>query len=249
MDGNFISTDIRYRDMIKSRRRSTSYGKLKSPGGASVRSKSVDVGASGGAIGSIHEEVGAVLGTGADSGGANVLVDEVFEEPNTRGGGATGIEEAIGGDGGVEIQLDESVGASMEVANLTEGMEGGEVPGVCVDDIDKVDGDGGAVGGVEVPVIGEKEKGGEEPSREVPTEGEIGGNVANDGNGVEDVYGMGGFEGHGGGGAEGGCGASGVSGDSVVEPVHHIPRWKLREILAHAEGECILSVMLLCAYR
>ena len=82
MDGNFISTDIRYRDVIKSRRRSTSYGK-KSPGGGSVRSKSVEVGASGGAIGSIHEEVGVVFETGADSGGANTLVDEVFEEPKT----------------------------------------------------------------------------------------------------------------------------------------------------------------------
>ena len=109
------------------------------------------------------------------------------------------------------------------------------------DEIDMVEGSGGAVGGVEVPVVGEKEKGGEEPSREVPAEDGARENVANENVGVEDVYGMGEFEGNG--GAEGGCGASGVSGDSVVEPVHHIPRWKLREILAHAEGECILSVV------
>ena len=247
MDGNFISTDIRYRDMIKSRRRSTSYGKVKSPGGGSVRSKSVDVGASGGAIGSIHEEVGAVEGEGAGSGGANILIDEVFEEPNTGGGGATGIEEATGGDGGVEVQLDESVGADIESANVTGGMEDAVVPGEGVGDVDRVDGDGGAVGGVEVPVVRDMERGGEELSREVPKEGGIGGNVVEDSNSVEDVYGMGGFEGHSGvgGGAEGGSGDTGVSGDvdSVVEPIHHIPRWRLREILAHAEGECILCVV------
>ena len=27
-----------------------------------------------------------------------------------------------------------------------------------------------------------------------------------------------------------------------VEPVHHMPVWRLREILAHAEGKCIMLV-------
>ena len=52
---------------------------------------------------------------------------------------------------------------------------------------------------------------------------------------------MEGMEG-GGGGAEGGAGSGGNVGDGGVEPIHHIPRWRLREILAHAEGECVLLV-------
>ena len=38
---------------------------------------------------------------------------------------------------------------------------------------------------------------------------------------------------------DGGEDTSGIS----VNPIPLIPRWRLREILAHAEGECI---MLLC---
>ena len=30
---------------------------------------------------------------------------------------------------------------------------------------------------------------------------------------------------------------------STVEPIPLIPRWRLRDILAHAEGECIKGVM------
>ena len=66
-----------------------------SPGGAGVRIKSVDVSTGGGAISSIPEEVGAVLEMGGGSGGASELVDEVFEESNTRGEGTK--EEAVGG--------------------------------------------------------------------------------------------------------------------------------------------------------
>ena len=50
MDGNFISTDIRYRDKVKSRRRSTSCANsgLSSSGGVG-RSKSVGARSGGGA--------------------------------------------------------------------------------------------------------------------------------------------------------------------------------------------------------
>ena len=211
MDGNFISTDIRYRDVLKSRRRSTSYGR-KSPGDCSVGRQSVGVVTGGGAISPIHEEV---------SGGANTLVDDVFEEPKP--------------------QID-SVGVGCEVVGLINEVKDAEVPGDSVGNLDKLD--GGAVGGEEVPVIGGNKRGVEQSSRQVQTEGEIVGNTIH---GAENIYGMGDAEGHGSGGAEGGD--SGVAGGSIIEPVHHMPRLKLREILAHAEGECILSVMLLCAYR
>ena len=38
----------------------------------------------------------------------------------------------------------------------------------------------------------------------------------------------------------GGGAVEGGNVESVVEPVHHIPRRRLYEILAHAEGECIV---------
>ena len=188
---------------MKSRRRSTSYGK-RSPGGESIGSKSVEV--SGGGIGSIREEVGEVLDTGAGCGGASNLVDDVFEESKPY------------------IQQDVSVGAVSEV-------HGVEVPDMSGNDKDVVDGDGGAMGG-----IGEKEQNRDDPIEEVRADGQLGNNEADSGSGVRGVSGSRGAEG-------------GYSSESVIEPVHPIPRWKLREILAHAEGKCILSVILLCAYR
>ena len=188
---------------MKSRRRSTSYGK-RSPGGECIRSKSVEV--SGGGIDSIREEVGEVSDRGAGCGGASNLVDDVFEESKPY------------------IQQDVSVGAGSEV-------QGVEVPDMSGNNKDVVDDDGGAMGG-----IGEKEKSRDEPIGEVRADGQIGNNEADNGSGVGGVSGSRGAEG-------------GYSSESVIEPVHPIPRWKLREILAHAEGKCILSVILLCAYR
>ena len=264
MDGQFISTDIRYRELMNSRRRSTSYRKIKSPGGGSARSRSVDVGAIGGAIGPITEEVGGIEGEGAGVRGADGLVDEVFNEPTPGSGGAIGVENSRSGGG--EIEPIANISANIEIATLNDGMKGAVVQSEGVKDEDRVDldkgavggvevpdegitnvdsVDGGAVGGVEVPIAENIEGGGEETINDVLEEGEIGRSVAIDRDGGEDIYGMGGFDERGGGGAEGGVGGAGVGGDvdSVVEPVHHIPRWKLYEILAHAEGECIVIVV------
>ena len=208
MNGNFISTDIRYRDVLKSRRRSTSASK-KSSGDCVVGRQCVGGATGGSVVSPISEEV---------IGGANVLVDDVFEEPRA--------------------QID-NLGVGCEAVGLVNEVKDAEVPGNGVGNPDKPE--GGAVGGEEVPVIGGNKRGVEQSSRQVQTEGEIVGNTIL---GANNMYGMGGAEGHGSGGAEGGD--SGVTGGSVIEPVHHMPRWKLREILAHAEGECIISVLLLC---
>ena len=142
---------------------------------------------------------------------------------------------------GVEGEVEESVGVK---EGDREDVIDGAVGGVEVsDDIDVEKVDKSAVGGLEVPVVEEARGGAKEPMENVLEEGEIGRGVGNEREGGEDIYGMGGFEEFGSGGAEGVSGAN-VSGgaESVVEPVHHIPRWKLYEILAHAEGECIMSV-------
>ena len=185
---------------MRSRRRSTSYGK-RSPGGECIRSKSVEV--SGGGIDSIREEVGEVSDRGAGCGGASNLVDDVFEEPKPY------------------LEPDVSVGAISEV-------QGVEIADMSRNDKDVVDDDGGA--------MGEKEKNRDDPIEEVRADGQLGNSVADSGSGVGGVSGSRGAEG-------------GYSNESVIEPVHPIPRWKLREILAHAEGKCIMSVILLCAYR
>ena len=65
----------------------------------------------------------------------------------------------------------------------------------------------------------------------------------NDGNNMGGVHGMDGFGTEGGvEGAEGGANVSGGVESISVEPVHHMPVWRLREILAHAEGKCIMLV-------
>ena len=108
MDGNFISTDIRYRDVLKSRRRSTSSSK-KSPGDCSVGRQSVGGITSGGAISPIYEEI---------SGGANTLVDDVFEEPKP--------------------QID-SVGVGCEVLGLVNEVKDAEVQGDSVGNPEKLE--------------------------------------------------------------------------------------------------------------
>ena len=194
-------------------------------------------------------------GDGAIGGGGNNLVDDVFE-PIESGRGVTGVtvggavpkvdEEATNNDNvpkdGVEGEVEESVG--VKEGDREDAIDGA-VGGVEVsDDIDGEKVDKCAVGGLEVPVAEEAIGGAKESMENVLEEGEIGGGVGNEREGGEDVYGMGGFEEFGSGGAEGVSGAN-VSGgaESVVEPVHHIPRWKLYEILAYAEGECIMSVV------
>ena len=209
MNGNFISTDIRYRDVLKSRRRSTSASK-KSSGDCVVGRQCVGGAISGSVVSPISEEV---------IGGASVLVDDVFEEP--------------------KAQID-NLGVGCEAAGLVNEVKDAEVPGSGVGNPEP---EGGAVGGEEVPVIAGNKRGVGHASRQVQTEGEVLGNVMD---GATNVYGMGGVEGQGIGGAEGG--SDGMTGGNI-EPVHRMPRWRLREILAHAEGECIISVLLLCAYR
>ena len=143
-------------------------------------------------------------------------------------------------------------GAAVEIEGVKDGdredLIGGAVGGVEVPDdinvdVEKVD--GGAVGGLEVPVVEDVKGGAKESISNVLEEGEIGRSVGSEREGGEDVYGMGGFEEFGSRGAEGGVSGADVGGgaECVVEPVHHIPRWKLYEILAHAEGECIVSVV------
>ena len=263
MDGQFISTDIRYRELMNNRRRSTSYRKVKSPGGGGGRSKSVDASFVGGAIGRISEEVGGMGGDGAIGGGESNLVDEVFEPIQSSGGVTDVIDVPIGGAvpkvveevvsdndigpkvGGVEGKVEEIVGVKDgDREDVVEGAVGGvEVPDDINVDVEKVD--VGAAGGLEVPVVEDANGGAKESISNVLEEGEIGMSVESERGGGEDVYGMGGFEEFGSRGAEGGVGGADVGGgaESVVEPVHHIPRWKLYEILAHAEGECIMSVV------
>ena len=247
---------------MNNRRRSTSYRKVKSPGGGSSRSKSVDAGLVGGAIGRISEEVGGIEGDGAVGGGGSNLVDEVFE-PIPNSGGVTDVmdvpnrgavpkmieevqtnNEIAPKNAGVEGEVEEIVGVKDGGReDLVEGAVGGvEVPDDINVDVEKVD--GGAVGGLEVPVVEDVKGGAKESISNVLEEGEIGMSVESERGGGEDVYGMGEFEVFSNRGAEGGVGGADVGGaECVVEPVHHIPRWKLYEILAHAEGECIVSVV------
>ena len=245
MDGNYISTDIRYRDKLKSRRRSTSYAKIRTPGSGGARSRSVDVmGAGGGVRNSVVEEVGVgeIEHVGGGSGAG--LLDEVFELPINVGGGE-GVEGNVtGGAESVEVPLNVGVGAGVEESNDIGAVENMVVPGG--EDIS---------GGVE-EVAGERPKesvnsdvGGAIPKGEDLVEcGKPNSEAILDGgdaNTVGGVFGMDGMEtesGVGGWGVEGGAGGGGNGDSSGVEPIHHIPRWRLREILAHAEGECILLV-------
>ena len=131
MDGNFISTDIRYRDNLKCRRRSTSCAKAKSPGCGGARSKSVEVVVGVGVNSTVVEEVGGEESGGGD--GVNV-VDDVFEEPVT-----------INTEDGLDnIVVD---GAQLEVQPDVGGAVGGESENNIT--VAKVEGPGnmGAIGG------------------------------------------------------------------------------------------------------
>ena len=114
-----------------------------------------------------------------------------------------------------------------------------------IEGVEEVVGDIGSVDNMEVPggedvSVGVEEVVGERPKESVDQGGVLSGGDAST---IGGVYGM--EEMEGGvdvGGAEGGAGSGDNGGGSGVEPIHHIPRWRLREILAHAEGECILLV-------
>ena len=192
------------------------------------------------------EEIGVEEGVGGDS--ATGVVDDVFEEPINVNGGENMGDIAVSGANNVEVP-NVGVGAGGAVTvnisseaklegpggdNLIEGV--GEVAG-DVSVMDKMEVEGGEVQGRGAEgLVGEKPK-------EVIIPGEVLG--GDDDNTMGGVYGMDGLGTEGGvgeEGAEGGATVSGSEESSGVEPVHHIPRWRLREILAHAEGKCILLV-------
>ena len=260
MDGNFISTDIRYRDRINSRRRrSTSSSPLPTSRGGGNRSRSVGGRSVCGAI--VEEEGGDVVVSGAVGGEVEGQIDEVFEDAqegsgvgeNVGGEGATAILEvpstngvnggAEGGEGMAEVQDIVDAGGEVCAMNVMEEVEttiGDNVGekskegggGVVVEDVDVLGGEIGA--NVEVEGDGDVMGG------EIGASGEAGGDVdvsASRGSGV-------------GGGVP--SGDSSRDSGSTVDPIPLIPRWRLRDILAHAEGECIYSVievLLLSVFR
>ena len=244
MDGNFISTDIRYRDRINSRRRrSTSSSPLPTSRGGGNRSRSVGGRSVCGAI--VEEEGGDVVVSGA-VGGEVEGQDEVFVDAEE----GSGVEN-VGGEG---------VNAILEVPS-TNGVNGGAEGGEGMAEVPDIVGAGGEICAMDVMEevettsrdnVGEKSKEGGEvvlgedvdvsgggigASVEVEGDmdvlgGEIGGGGEEGGN--VDVSGSGG-------GGVGGVPSGDSSRDngSTVEPIPLIPRWRLRDILAHAEGECI----------
>ena len=173
---------------------------------------------------------------GGGVGGGENLVDDVFVPPIPDNSGTIGERGSGGADGGAGVEREVGNGGVGE--NLVD-PNSGAVGGVEVADENntKVGMGGGVAGGIEVPVGGVEER-----SNDMQEEGEIdrSGEVNRDSG--EDNSGMGGPEAHSGGGAVGGGGGAVEGGnvESVVEPAHHIPRRRLYEILAHAEGECIV---------
>ena len=142
---------------------------------------------------------------------------------NGANGGAEGVESMVevpgivGAGGGISaMDVVEEEGESRKDSIGEKSKEGGE--DILEDNISVSGGgiDGNLVVEGEMDVLG----------------GEIGGGGA-DGSNVDDS-GCGG-------GAVGGVPSVNSSGDngSTVEPIPLIPRWRLRDILAHAEGECI----------
>ena len=160
--------------------------------------------------------------------------------------GDVGVEEVnvVGGDGGVEGVIVDEVFESVEMVVSGEGGEGNMSGGA--EALDNVSGGGGAMGAEEPK--GEKEKGASLTGDEGVNAVNIGGDVEGSPGGAEegDSASVGGGEDDVGGDSAGGGievdGGEDTSGISV-NPIPLIPRWRLREILAHAEGECI---MLLC---
>ena len=164
-------------------------------------------------------------GCSSTTGQGDVVINPILEDAMD---GGVGVDDVFGG---VELSISGGGGES-------QIGEGAEV-------VMNVSGGGGETGAEEA--IGEREKGG--------SIGE-GDNGVNNGGGADEAIG-GAEEGDGvsvGGGEDGAVGGDGGSGGNGmdvggdrsgnnVHPIPLIPRWRLREILAHAEGECIV---LLC---
>ena len=185
--------------------------------------------------GRIQEELGAVVNVGVMEGGEGEnLNDEVFVDAIE--GGEVGGAEDVGGNVGVLDVGGAGANISGNDGNNGEDIIGGaEMDTNEVGDIDNTyitveevvrdganndkdneggDGEGGEKSKVEEIVnVSENVGAGDE------VEGSIGASV-------------GGGDGLGGDGSE-----IGENGSPVV-PIPLIPRWRLREILAHAEGKC-----------
>ena len=149
---------------------------------------------------------------------------ENIGEGNVVGGD---VSSALGGDiaGDNHNSVDLVDNVFVEGEDVGGDDFGGVIEGAGTSDVD-VD----AIGG-EVKVEDVKER------ESVEGGGGEGGSV---GGGAEDAIG---------GGSGGGDGDSGATNVSNLRPVPLITRRRLREILAHAEGECIVLVCILCVCR
>ena len=195
---------------------------------------------SGGAETSVASSAPVVEGVGGD----NIDVvggDDVGNIYIGHGGAVTKIEVCDGNGanpdcGGAEDSVFVG-GEGSVISGGGEGMLGGGA-GPSIDVV--VGANLGAEGG-EGEVKGEKEKG-NIPSGGGDDSSVIGSNVSIDGasGGAEEV---------GGANIGGGEDVGAVNGGVNISPIPLIPRRRLREILAHAEGECIMLVYLLCVYR
>ena len=190
--------------------------------------------------GPIKEEVSAVGNVvGVEGGNSDNLNDEVFVDAVEGGGieGVEGVEDNVGvlnvGGAGAGVSIDvknngeEGVGGAVMETNEVGEMDNDyitmeEVVGDAGDD-DK-DKEGGNGEGGEKSKVEEIVNIGENVGAEGGTEGNIGANVS---------------------GGDGLCGDGSEIGEygSPVTPIPLIPRWRLREILAHAEGTCDFGVV------
>ena len=190
--------------------------------------------------GPIKEEVSPVANVVVVEGGnSDNLNDEVFVDAVEGGGieGVEGVEDNVGvlnvGGAGAGVSIDvknngeEGVGGAVMETN-----EEGEIDNdyITMEEVVRDAGDndkdkeGGNGEGGEKSKVEEIVNIGENVGAEGGTEGNIGANV-------------GGGDGLGGDGSE--IGEYG----SPVTPIPLIPRWRLREILAHAEGKCDYGVI------
>ena len=209
-------------------------------GGASSGANNVVVtGGCGGAAAVVGGEVDAI---GADDGGTLYVASGGVVTVVDKGGeGAMGECAAIGG-GAVDSQISVSGGAN-NVSGGVADVSGGDVKLEPLNSIEVITGVGrGADGDAHTStnnsneVKGEKEKG----SGSITVGGETGGAENVSGGGAENVSGWGADA------NEDGGANVGSSVRSNVGSIPQIPRSRLREILQHAEGECI---MLKCMFH
>ena len=215
-----------------------------SDGGGASRSKSVEGARNVGEVEIGSAVVGEVGGGGAsalggDSGASGDLMDEVFEnmEMSVSGGVSGGAENII--VGAAEVPIDVGGGGGGEVIDVVGGV--GTEEHIGEKEKETIGGNGGDGGGV---IVGEGNPG------DVNTGGNSNLEGGEETDGASAIGGVGGGDGVS--GEDGVGGEDGAGGDNEVydnedsggiDPIPLIPRWRLREILAHAEGECI---MLLC---